>query len=550
MHAGMSHWNARPAGNLANGYWSGIMTRYACVFLPYWPIERLLREKRRKAHEKLESSDRPLALIASQAGGFRLTAVNDEAAQLSLTTGELLADARARVPALETCDADPDKDREALIKLARWCGRFSPHSAPWPEEERSAALYRPTLQGLTLDITGCAHLFGGEENLAENILSALNALGITARLSLADTIGAAHALACYGKTKCLVVPPGKEADAIKSLSVAALRLSNKNAAGLFRVGLKRIGDLYSLPRANLTKRFGPEILSRLEQALGKAPEPLSPLLPHAPYRANAVLAEPICSEEHVLTLIKKLCADIAPLLTRDGKGARALLLSLFRVDGEIAELAIGMAEAANDPEHIAKLFSLKLNRLAQEHDAGFGYEAARLDVLKAETITHRQNDIGSEKGGRETNLHHFIDRLGSKLGVENVLRLHLQESHIPERAVIMRPAAYHRDAQWEETPSLPRPLMMLPCAEPADVVAILPEGPPRQFRWRKVLYTITDAEGPERIRPEWWREKNSAARERDYYIVEDEEGRRFWLYREGLYDAPTPPRWFVQGVFT
>ncbi len=492
----------------------------------------------------------PFALIASQAGGFRLTAVNAQGAHLGLTPGELLTDARARVPALITSDADPNKDHQALIKLARWCGRFSPHIAPWPEEERTQTLHGPTLHGLSLDITGCAHLFGGEEGLADSILSAFDALGITARLSLADTIGAAHALVCYGKEKRLIVPPGKEADAIKNLSVAALRLNNKNAAGLSRVGLKRIRDITPLPRANLTKRSGPEIIWRLEQALGKAPEPLSPLLAHAPYRANAVLAEPICSEDHVLTLIKKLCNDIAPILNRDGKGARALLLTLFRVDGELAELKLGLAEATSDPSHIAKLFSLKLSRLAQDYDAGFGYEAARLDVLEAEKITSEQSDIGSNKKARETNLHHFIDRLGSRLGVENILRLHPQESHIPERAVVTRPAAYHRDAQWEETPSLPRPLMMLPCAEPADVMALLPEGPPRQFRWRKVLYTIADAEGPERIRPEWWREKNTAARERDYYIVEDEEGRRFWLYREGLYDAHLPPRWFVHGVFT
>ncbi len=549
MHAGMSHWSARAEEERANGNWNGTMTRYVCVFLPYWPVERLLREKRRKAPEGRESPAnntpvRPLALIASQAGGFRLTAVNAQAAHLGLTPGELLADARARVPALETSDAHPDKDHQALVKLARWCSRFSPHIAPWPKEERE-----PGLHGLTLDITGCAHLFGGEEGLADSILAALDALRIKARLSIADTIGAAHALVCYGKENRLIVPPGKEREAIKNLSVAALRLSSENPAGLFRIGLKRIEDLYSIPRAHLTKRFGPEIIWRLEQALGKAPEPLSPLLPHAPYRANAVLAEPICSEDHVLTLIEKLCNDIAPILERDGKGIRALLLSLFRVDGEVAELKLGTAQATNDPKHIAKLFSLKLDRLAQDYDAGFGYEAARLDVLKAEKLTIKQSDIGSDARARETKLHHFIDRLGSRLGVENILRLHPRESHIPERAVVMRPAAYHRDAQWEETPPLSRPLMMLACAEPADVMALLPEGPPRQFRWRKVLYTVTDAEGPERIRPEWWREKSAAARERDYYIVEDEEGRRFWLYREGLYDASTPPRWFVHGVF-
>jgi len=528
MHAGMSHWSAHAGEERANGYWNGTMTRYVCVFLPYWPVERLLREKRRKAPENTHIPDRPLALIASQAGGFRLTAVNARAAHLGLTPGELLADARARVPALETSDAHPDKDRKALRKLAQWCGRFSPHIAPWPQDERD-----PELHGLTLDITGCAHLFGGEEGLADSILAALDALRIKARLAIADTIGAAHALACYGKTRRLVVPPGKEKEAIGKFSVAALRLSSENAAGLFRIGLKRIEDLYGLPRAHLTKRFGPEIIWRLEQALGKAPEPLSPLLPHAPYRANAVLAEPICSEDHVLTLIEKLCNDIAPILERDGKGVRALLLTLFRVDGEIAELKLGTAEATNDPKHIAKLFSLKLDRLAQAYDAGFGYEAARLDILKAEELAIEQSDLGSDARARET----------------DILRLHPQESHIPERAVVTRPAAYHRDAQWEETPPLSRPLMMLACAEPADVMALLPEGPPRQFRWRKVLYTVTDAEGPERIRPEWWRGKSAATRERDYYIVEDEEGRRFWLYREGLYDASAPPRWFVHGVF-
>jgi protein ImuB len=377
----------------------------------------------------------------------------------------------------------------------------------------------------------------------------LEGLGLSVRLAIADTIGAAHALVCYGKEKRRIIASGKEREAIRSLSVAALRLSGEAATGLGRVGLKRIGDIDGLPRAQLAKRFGKEVLWRLEQAYGKAPEPFSPLLPHAPYRAHLVLAEPICSEEHILTLVKKLSGDLAPTLMRDGKGARVLALTLFRVDGETAELQIGMAGATSDPEHIAKLFSLKLAKLAQEFDAGFGFEAARLDVLTAEKILPRQSDIGAGAAPRETSLHHFIDRLGSRLGVENVHRLYPRESHIPERAVVMRPAAYHPNAQWEETPQLARPLMMLPSAEPAEVMALLPEGPPRQFRWRKVLYTVAGAEGPERIRPEWWREKTASARERDYYIVEDDEGRRFWLYREGLYDGGAPPRWFVHGVF-
>jgi len=504
-------------------------------------VERLTRNPGRKAPDG-GKAETPLALVAPEAGGFRLTAVDAAAAKLGLSAGELLADAKARVPYLRTKDSEPDKDKEDLKKLARWCGRFSPLVAPWRENE-----YR--LHGLTLDITGCAHLFGGEEKMAETIIKALETLGFGARLSFADTIGAAHALVCYGKKKQTVIPKGGQREAIKALSVSALRISPEKAAGLARVGLKRIGDLYPLPRASLTKRFGGEILWRLEQALGDTPEPFSPLTAHAPYRVSAILAEPICSEDHVLTLIKKLSSDLAPVLHRDGKGARILLLSLFRVDGGVAELKIGTAEATGDPDHIAKLFALKLAKLADDYDAGFGFEAARLDVLEAETLLPRQSDIGSDERGKLTNLHHFIDRLGSRLGVENVHRLYPQESHVPERAVVMHPAVYHRDGQWDDAPSLTRPLMMLACAEPAAVMALLPEGPPRQFRWRKVLYTITEAEGPERIRPEWWREKDKAAQERDYYVVEDNEGRRFWLYREGRYGGEETPRWFVHGVF-
>ncbi len=472
-------------------------------------------------------------------------AVNGEAVRLGLNPGELLADARARVPLLETGDANSAKDLKALERLARWCGRFSPYIAPWTEERPPHVLH-----GLCLDSTGCAHLFGGEDALAGAILHALQGLGLEARLTLADTIGAAHALVSDGKDRCRIVPSGNERNAIKPLPVAALRLSPGISIGLSRVGLKKIGDLIGLPRASLTKRFGPELVQRLEQALGQAPEPLSPLLPQTPYRARAVLAEPISLQDHILTLIEKLVGDVAPALLRDGKGARALLFTLFRVDGETAEIFLRMAEATNDPKHIARLFALKLDAISEGQDVGFGYEAARLDVLTAEKLAAQQADIGSDDKGHEAHLPLLIDKLGSRLGTENIERLYPYESHIPERAVSAREAALRTKAHtnWESVPSLPRPLTLLQNAEPAEVMALLPEAPPpRQFRWRGVLHMINTAQGPERIRPEWWH--GEPARTRDYYIVEDEKGRRFWLYRDGLYDEPAAPCWFVHGVF-
>jgi protein ImuB len=500
-----------------------------------------LREQRKNAPEKRPLrtvKPRPFALVASQAGGFRLTALNVTAQALGLLPGDLLADARARVPELKVEDCDPVSDRAALLGLAQWCGRFSPLAAAWPESEEGQDEH-----GLTLEITGCAHLFGGEERLARQILHALQLLGLEARLAIAGTIGAAYALARHGPPLS-IVPPGEEKKAIAKLAVRALRIDAASVVTLRRLGLKTIGALFSLPRASLTARFGSQLVRRLEQASGEISEPFSPLIPHAPYRVSAVLAEPILSEEHVLALVRKLASDLAPVLARDSKGARDMRLTLFRVDGVTNTVDIGLAEATRDPDHVVKLFALKLTRLAEDFDAGFGFEAARLDALTADAILPVQKAID---GKREDRSHILIDRLGSRLGVENVLMLKPRQSHIPERAVVAVAASHHPAAEWEDALPATRPLLMLPAVEQVEVMALLPEGPPRQFRWRGVLYAVAAAEGPERIRPEWWRKESN--RLRDYFIVEDDEGRRFWLYRDGAYGEDVSPRWFMHGVF-
>jgi protein ImuB len=313
---------------------------------------------------------------------------------------------------------------------------------------------------------------------------------------------------------------------------------------LKHLGLKTIGHLLPLPRAPLAQRFGKLLNDRLDQALGRAGESFTPLLPHVPYRAHAVLAEPIAAQEHILTLAKKLIGDLAPMLERDGRGARNLCLTLFRVDGEIAELSIHLARPSRDAGSIVKLFSLKLDALAEDFDAGFGFEAARLDVRETDRMRPQQAAIGADpERDAEEKLSLLIDHLGSRLGLENVLRAHARDTHIPERAFVMKPAA--QPSEWGEEDVPMRPLLMLPCAEPADVMAMVPEGPPLQVRWRGVAYQVANAEGPERLRPEWWRD--AQGRTRDYYTVEDGEGRRFWLYRDGSYGADA--RWFVHGVY-
>ncbi|HEX3943691.1 MAG TPA: DUF6504 family protein [Rhizomicrobium sp.] len=506
------------------------MTRYLCVFLPHWTIER-------QAKTALPDPRVPFALVTMTTGGWHLAAVNLRAASLGLKVGELLADARARVPSLQTRPAQPEKDRAALEKLARWCTRFSPYVAPWPEEDERAGS-----SGLTLDITACDHLFGGEAAMLRDVIASLKRLGFTARGAIARSIGAAHALAKFSGQSETIVPEGKITEVIAPLPVSALRIPDKTAATLKHLGLKTIGHLLPLPRAPLAQRFGP-LNGRLDQALGRTGESFTPLLPHAPYRANAVLADPISVQAHILKLAKKMANDLMPALERDGKGARALHLTLFRVDGETTELSIRLARPSRDAERIVKLVSLKLDALAEDFDAGFGFEAARLDVTQADRMSLQQTAIaGDPERGADENLSLLIDHLGNRLGLENVLRVHPCDTHIPERAFVLKPAA--QASAWDEEEIPMRPLLMLPCAEPAEVTAVAPEGPPRQFRWRGVSYQVAHAEGPERIRHEWWRAKG---RTRDYYTVEDGDGRRFWLYRDGPYGVDT--RWFVHGVY-
>jgi protein ImuB len=508
------------------------MARYLCVFLPHWTIER--QAKTAPPDPKV-----PSALVTMTTGGWHLAAVNPRAASLGLNAGELLADARARVPSLQTRPAQPEKDRAALEKLARWCTRFSPYVAPWPEEDERAGS-----SGLTLDITACDHLFGGEAAMLRNVIASLKCLGFTVHGAIVSSIGAAHALAKHSGQSETIVPDGKITDAIAPLPVSALRIPDKTAATLKHLGLKTIGHLLPLPRAPLAQRFGKLLNDRLDQALGRAGESFTPLVPHVPYRARAVLAEPISVQEHILKLAKKLAVDLMPALERDGKGARALHLTLFRVDGETTELDLRLARPSRDAERIVKLFSLKLDALVEDFNAGFGFEAARLDVMQADRMPPQQAAIAADpERDVDEKLSLLIDHLGSRLGLENVLRVHPCDTHIPERAFVLKPAA--QASAWDEEEIPMRPLLMLPCAEPAEVTAVVPEGPPLQFRWRGVPYQVAHAEGPERIRPEWWRGGN--ANTRDYYIVEDNEGRRFWLYRDGPSRLGVP--WFVHGVY-
>lgn len=544
------------------------MSRIVSIWLKSWPIARLLRAQdqwaqvqwaqaqREQARANSGSSAdalgswvdprRPLVLVAPGTGGPRLVALNRAAEQSGLAAGELLSNARSKVLDLQSRDADPAADDAALRKLALWCLRYTPLVAPWGQKGGEAN----GADGLFLDIAGCAHLFGGEATLLADLAGRLRRFGLRARLAIADTPGAAWAVARHGHDRT-IVPSGEEEPALQDLPLAALRLPEATLATLRRLGFRRIGELIHQPRAPLAARFGAQLLLRLDQALGREPEPLSPLAPPPLYRVQAGFMEAITTQDHVIEAATRLLQRLAGEMAGDGVGARKLRLLLFRVDGEALSLTLGLAAPSRDVAHIARLIALRLERAPLGREAEFGFEAAGIHVLAAERMAARQGSLMMADAVAESDgLARLVDRLQQRLGADAVLRLHPRQSHIPERAVLARPAVDGPvPAAAAAAPASPRPLLLLPRPEAAEVVALVPEGPPRQFRWRGVLHQVAQVDGPERIAPEWWHQIAGEA-ERDYYVVEDMAGRRFWLYRAGIFGrGEITPEWFVHGVF-
>jgi protein ImuB len=497
----------------------------------------------RNPASELIDPERPFVLTVEITGGLHIAALNAAAERLGLMIGEPLADARAKAGWLQVRAADPAADDAALKRLALWATRYTPAVSLWAEENGA--------DGFFLDITGAAHLFGGETQLLADLARRLNRFDLPARIAIADTAGAAWALSHYHSSRAIVLPPGQETEILVPLTIDALRLAPATRTTLRRLGFKRIGDLIDKPRAPFAARFETELLRRLDQAFGRASEPLAFLMPLPVYHRQRFLLEPIFTQEAVVAVATDLMNDLVPALERDGVGARTLCLSLYRVDGDVMTIDIGLTLPTRDASHVARLLNLKLERIIERIDAGFGFEALGLIVRTAERMTAQQKAFASVASERQTIERRaaLIDALRQRLGPRSVRQLKPIASHLPERAEASCSAAAETIAWPAPNEARPRPLLLFPKAEPADVIALVPEGPPTRFRWRGAMHDVAKAQGPERIAGEWWR---SPAHEptRDYYLVEDKAGHRYWLYREGLYGRETTsPRWFMHGLF-
>ncbi|MCC6946982.1 MAG: DNA polymerase Y family protein [Bradyrhizobiaceae bacterium] len=518
--------------------------RIVSVWLPRWPILRFLTAQKQKPSAEPVDPKRPFVLAVEAAGGPRIAALNEAAEAEGLAKQDLVADARAKAGVLQVRDIDPVADDAALKRLALWATRYTPLVSPWGEANGA--------DGFFLDITGAAHLFGGEDALLADLAKRLHCFGLPAQLAVADTAGAAWALSQFHSSSTVILPSGQEAEALSPLPVEALRLSFDTWTTLRRLGFKRVGTLIDKPRAPFAARFEKELLLRLDQALGRAPEPLTFVNPPPVYHSARYLLEPIFTTDAVVAFTARLMRDLAHALVRDGVGARALRLSLYRVDSVVETIDLGLTLPTRSAAHVARLIGLKLERLAGAVDAGFGFEALDLAVTTAEPMEAQQTELvaGDDDSFSPEQCAALVDRLQQRLGSGSVQRLAPVESHLPERAETFE--AVRGDAPAWPSPDASRlrpPILLSRAEEVKEVMAIVPEGPPARFRWRGTLHDVAHAQGPERIANEWWLDRGNKPT-RDYYLVEGKAGHRFWLYREGLYERETrAPRWFMHGLF-
>lgn len=506
------------------------MARVISVFLPTWPVDRL----RRQAGPAAPPVEAPL-IIAGRDRNRRVVTAADAAAQaLGLHVGTPVTKAQALVPGLVIEPADPQADAESLERLALWVlQRIAP----------IVAVDGP--DGIVIDSTGADHLHGGEAAMLDALVGRLTFSGITARAAVADTWGAAHALARYAADPSLIAASGTVEASLSPLPLEALRLPHSISAGLRDLGFACIGDLIGQPRAPLTRRFGPELCRRLDQALGETVEPITPIRPDDMIEARRSFAEPIAAAETIARYIGKLVATLCTMLEERGFGARRLDLLCHRIDNRIETVRIGLARPVRDPKRLTRLLCDKIETI----DPGLGIEVMSLAATIAEPLTEKQV-ASSLTEAAEPDLSGLIDTLANRVGARAVYRFAPVASDVPERSVCRIPAlAEDTGAGWPD--HWPRPSRLLPRPEPIETMALLPDHPPNWISWRGIRRRVRRADGPERIFGEWWKRDAELAAVRDYFRIEDEAGERFWIFRAGDgEDAATGShRWFLHGVF-
>jgi protein ImuB len=532
-------------------------------FLSLW-LPRLATNRARRLGGVDKAA--PLVAVAKVDNAQRLVCVDAQAARLGLSLGLSLPDARARFPALIVAEAEPLEEAQLLTRLCDWCSRYTPLAALDGRD------------GLMLDISGVAHLFEGEAALIEDCHARLSAQGISVVIGAAGNPRAASALARFSPVRTAPEPLSDKAfvKLFHDLPLAALGLDEKIVADMARAGLRRIGDIALRPRAPITARFGFAPMARLDALKGLERSSIAPRFRPPDFCAERQFASPIQTVEAIEVQLRKLADDLVVLLERQAKGARRIELSLYRVDGAMRRIRIGASRPLNEARAIVRLIAERLASPNEDAiDAGYGVDLMRLACLTAEPLALSEAELErAHEAERAHSLAELLDRLSARLGARAVTRRELIDAHLPEQAEAAAPATLGqarmrgesrhceepagltrgnetiqgvaRDDGPSDAPA--RPLRLFARPEPIEALAEVPDGPPLRFRWRRVVHDVAAIEGPERIAAPWWR--HAGAPTRDYFRAEDSEGRRFWLYREGLWGRETMrPKWFVHGLF-
>ncbi len=504
--------------------------RYLALFFPFLSADRLRSEG--PPHDALAS-----VFVEKIKGALRLAAVDAASHALGLIPGLNLADARARVPELVVFDHDPAADSRWLDRHADGCERYTPMVAVDGDD------------GLLLDITGCDHLFGGEAGLVGDVEQRFARAGLSLRTALGYAPAAAHTLARFQGA------PGRdEASSVRRLPVAALELDSETEIALRRAGLKTIADLADRPMAMLAARFGPDMADGLARLLGRADSRITPRRPLPALMVERRFAEPIARTEDALGVLAELAEEAAVQMSERVQGGRHFAAKLFRSDGQVRNLAVETGLPSRDPKLLIRLFRERIDALSDPIDPGFGFDLIRLGIARIEPLAPSQLQL---EGGAiaEGEVGQLIDRLSTRLGRSRVRRFVPRDTHVPEQAALALPAIEAGvPVRWEEPaigePPM-RPIHLFDPPQPIEVMADVPDGPPRRFRWQRKLHDVARFEGPERIAPTWWRlPPGEDGLTRDYYRVEDVRGRRFWIFRHGLFGSERMnPGWYVHGLF-
>ncbi|HEV8507461.1 MAG TPA: DNA polymerase Y family protein [Chitinophagaceae bacterium] len=470
----------------------------------------------------------PFVLTAQDHGRMIITAVNSHAHQQGIVVGMVLADARVIVPSLKYFDDIPGLPEKLLKSIAEWCIRFSP----------IAAIDQP--DGIIIDATGCIHLWNGGKSYLDSIVKRLRKIGYNVNAAMADTPGKAWAIAHFSNRES-IINSDQEFNAFLILPVAALRLEVETISRLNKLGLRQIRDILSMPRSVLRRRFGNHLLMRLDQALGRQEEIIQPVQPIEPYSERLPCLEPIITATGIEIALKKLLEVLCERLQHEGKGIRKLIFQGFRMDGNIQAIDIETNSASSNAHHLFKLFEIKISSI----EPALGIELFTLEASKVEDIFSTQEKFWDKACGLENpELIKLLDRVTNKIGGESIHRFLPAEHHWPERSVKIAASLNEKmTTRWRT--DWQRPIHLLQKPEPIWATALIPDYPPMLFRYKNKVHKVKKADGPERIEREWW---IGEGQHRDYYVVEDEDGNRYWLFRSGHYSDENY-QWFIHGFF-